>query len=118
MEHNYKLLDSDNGVASCSMAEIPEKYKKDIVEQGGDLAKLTFYFDREHDLIVLNEDNREFKGYLELILDMMRVTDEVLLKMSEMLPEEVATAFENLFSLLITVKRYRVLKEGSRGKDV
>lgn len=111
---SYKVLDSENGVVACCLAEIPEKYKKDIVKQGGELERLTFYFDREHDVIVLNEDNSEYKGYSELILEMMCATDEILLEAFERLPDNNKAEFKNLFTILIAVKRYRVLKEGSR----
>ncbi len=114
MEHCYTVLDRGNGVAACSIAKMPEKYREAIVKQGGELPQVTFYFDKEQDLIVLNEDNEEYKGYVELIVEMMCGTDEMLLEAFSRLPEKLKAEFKNMFTILIAVKRYRELKEGGR----
>ena len=109
MEHSYNILDEENGVASCCIAEIPQAYREDIEEQSGKLTKLTFYFDKEHDLVVLNEDNQAFEYYADIVLDLMNCTDEELLYVYHELSEESRAGFSNLFTILIAVKRYRVL---------
>lgn len=110
MNFNYHIVDRVNGIAVCSAKEIPDTYKREIAEQGGELAKLTFYFDKQQDLVVLNEDNKAFDFYKEIVLSMMEYTDEKLLCVYDELPVDTRTKFKNLFTILIAVKRYRVLK--------
>ena len=110
---SYRILDRENGVASCRMAEIPERIKEDIVKQGGELSKLTFYFDKEQDLVVLNENHCNYALYEELIPDLMNCTDTELIALHDRLPDVTREVFENVLKILITVKRYRMLKEGA-----
>ena len=111
---NYKVLDIENRVASCSSSEIPENCRKDIVKHGGDLAKLTFYYDSDNDLVVLNADHRYFEQYREMVTGLIKCSDHDLLNMFDKLPDDTKTEFMDMFKVLITVKRYRMLKGGSR----
>ncbi len=107
---SYRILDRENGVASCRMAEIPERIKEDIVKQGGELATLTFYFDKEQNLVVLNENHGYYALYEELVTVLMNCTDTGLIELHASLPDGTREALENVLKILITVKKYRVLK--------
>ena len=107
---SYRILDRENGVASCRMAEIPERIKEDIVKQGGELSNLTFYFDKEQDLVVLNENHGYYALYEELVTVLMNCTDTELIELHASLPDGTREALENVLKILITVKKYRVLK--------
>lgn len=110
---NYKVLDIENGVASCSCSEIPDNCRKDIVKHGGELAEMTFYYDRDSDLVVLNEDHRYFEQYREMVTGLIKCSDHDLLNMFDKLPDDTKTEFMSMFEVLITIKRYRMLKGDS-----
>ena len=104
---NYKILDSENGVAFCRIADIPEKCRNDIEKQGGNLKDLTIYYDKENDLVILNRDHRYYELYEEMVTEAMQLTEESLLNLFDIMPDDTVDDFGNLLKILIIVKKYR-----------
>lgn len=89
---------------------MPEEHKKYIIEQGGSLEKLTFYYDRELDLIMMNEDSDTFEQYRGIISGMLELDEENTLLFYNKLPTNIKEEFKNLFTILLAVQKYRVLR--------
>lgn len=104
---NYKILDSENGVAFCRIADMPEKCRNDIEKQGGNLKDLTTYYDKENDLVVLNRDHKYYELYEEIVTEAMKYTEDGLLNLFDIMPEDMFDDIGNLLKMLLTVKRYR-----------
>lgn len=93
---NYKTIDSELGIASCSYQEICEKYKeKNTV--------LFIYYSPEN-LILLNEDNPSYEKMKELIC--LYVGAEDLTK-KEILSNDVPKDFRKIFGVLNRIIRIR-----------
>lgn len=104
---NYKILDSENGVAFCRIADMPEKCRNDIEKQGGNHKDLTTYYDKENDLVILNRDHRYYELYAGIVTEAMQLTEESLLNLFNIMPDDMLDDLGNLLKILIIVKKYR-----------
>lgn len=104
---NYKILDSENGVAFCRIADIPEKCRNDIEKQGGNLKDLTICYDKENDLVVINQDHIYYELYAGMVTEAMQLREESLLNLFDIMSDDMVDDFGNLLKILIIVKKYR-----------
>lgn len=62
----YEMLDSDLSVATCAVADMPEWILKSF--QNGELIDITFFYEREMDLVVVNVEHFHYDVYAKLVL--------------------------------------------------
>ena len=110
MNHNYKIIDKKKGLAACGIKDIPEEYKEVILKNGTRLRNLIFFYDKEKDLIVLNEKAENFQYYAEIIINLLSIEEKEVLNLYMKLQENVRNEFKNLFTILLAVKKIQSIK--------
>ena len=59
----YKIIDEKLRLASCSISDLTMKQVKDFLsgwEEGASIRTLTLFYDEEKNLVVLNQDNKNY----------------------------------------------------------
>lgn len=66
----YEMLDFDLSVATCTVADMPEWILKSFQngERGDELINITFFYEREMDLVVVNAEHFHHDVYAKLVL--------------------------------------------------
>lgn len=118
MHFNYRVISKQYRIGSCLIEEIPESYMERLKEQNCRLDRLTMFYYRESDFLILNEQNELYEQYSDLVLTYMSLTKEAR---HEVL---AYTDNDNLYHFLILVEgviRYRAefpVDEHGKGKGV
>lgn len=108
MERYYTLLDSEKGVGACKATDIPEQYKEQITTQGEELKNLTFYYDRECDMVVLNIENPCYEYYKDIVIGLLGNDDEEMSFIYKHLQEAgTLEKLKNCIMILWAVNKYR-----------
>lgn len=118
MHFNYRVISKQYRIGSCLIEEIPESYMERLKEQNCRLDRLTMFYYRESDFLILNEQNELYEQYSDLVLTYMSLTKEAR--------HEVLAYTDNdsLYHFLILVEgviRYRAefpVDEHGNGKGV
>lgn len=118
MHFNYRVISKQYRIGSCLIEEIPESYMERLKEQNCRLDRLTMFYYRESDFLILNEQNELYEQYSDLVLTYMSLTKEAR--------HEVLAYTDNdrLYHFLILVEgviRYRAefpVDEHGKGKGV
>lgn len=118
MHFNYRVISEQYRIGSCLIEEIPESYMERLKEQNCRLDRLTMFYYRESDFLILNEQNELYEQRSDLVLTYMSLTKE--------LRHEVLAHADNdsLYHFLILVEgviRYRAefpVDEHGKGKGV
>lgn len=118
MHFNYRVISEQYRIGSCLIEEIPESYMERLKEQNCRLDRLTMFYYRENDFLILNEQNELYEQYSDLVLTFMSLTKE---SRHEVLAH---TDNDSLYHFLILVEgviRYRAelpVDEHEKGKGV
>ena len=118
MHFNYRVISKQYRIGSCLIEEIPESYMERLKEQNCRLDRLTMFYYRESDFLILNEQNELYEQCSDLVLTYMSLTKEAR--------HEVLAYTDNdsLYHFLILVEgviRYRAefpVDEHGKGKGV
>lgn len=76
MHFNYRVISEQYRIGSCLIEEIPESYIERLKEQNCRLDRLTMFYYRESDFLILNEQNELYEQYSNLVLTYMSLTKE------------------------------------------
>ena len=110
MKKYYEILDDNNRIASCNLQEIPEEERKLILKQGGELDKLTFYYDMAHDFVILNKNHANYEFYKDIVMELLNYSEADIFRIYEQLAKDARRSLRRLLMLLGKIKRYRELK--------
>lgn len=65
----YKVINEELKIASCGLADLTMEQVHHFLKQWDDdssIGTLTLFYDRESGYVVLNQDNRDYKMYLDI----------------------------------------------------
>lgn len=83
-ENSLKIIDSENRIASCNVEDIPGWMLK-----GKNQKECAFFYLKEMDYIVLNEDHANYKLYLPAVETFLKVDIEIFSKAISLFPDEL-----------------------------
>lgn len=114
----FKIIDKKLGLASCSISDLTMKQVHDFLsgwEEGASIGTLTLFYDEERNLVVLNQDNKNYerihdmvRGYLELNEEKR---DEALQKVPESLKETFGVLNQSIKKMQYQIEYDRAMKQ-------
>ena len=107
-DDHFKLhiVNSQYGIASCKLCDISPRYLPCSVRNGKDLMQTLFFYMKERDMIVLNEDNMLSHAFGELLVELLPLPDEEKAKEMTRLKEVSSEYFAKLVTVL-GIQEYR-----------
>lgn len=96
-----KIINHELGIGACSMADIPA-----LVTAESPPENVTFFYDREHDLIVLNKEHPIFELIEKVVTAYLGISEAGRKAFIEQTKE-----LNNMFKVLNRIIEYRQRKE-------
>ena len=96
---NYKLVNEELRIFSCSVSDLTMQQAASFLEQWGRDAKigqLTLFYEKETDSLVLNRDNKNYKEYLEIAEIYLELDDKKSEEFLECVSEGTKETIESL----------------------
>ena len=95
----FKIIDEKLGLASCSISDLIMKQVHDFLsgwKEGTSIGTLTLFYDNEKNLVVLNQDNKNYECILDMVLRYMALNEEKKKEFLQKVPESLQETFKVL----------------------
>lgn len=115
----YEMLNPDLLIATCTVQEMPEWIVKPFNngELGEQLTNITFFYERELDLVVVNVEHIHYDVYVKLVLLYLELDDAARKELREskgMAPiKKACDTLDNIIELREEVEKCRILSIAS-----
>ncbi len=86
----YKVINEELKISSCGLADLTMEQVHHFLKQWDDdssIGTLTLFYDRGSGYVVLNQDNRDYKMYLDIADAYLGASSEGRLRIEENAPE-------------------------------
>lgn len=87
---NYKLVNEEIRIFSCSVSDLTMQQVASFLDQwenGAKIGELTLFYEKETDSLVINQDNKNYKKYLDIAEIYLTLDDDELQEFSAHIPE-------------------------------
>ena len=103
----YKIIDEKLRLASCSISDLTMKQVKDFLsgwEEGASIRTLTLFYDEEKNLVVLNQDNKNYERIHDMVLGYMELNEEKRDEALQKVPKSLKETFRVLNQSIEKIK--------------
>ena len=86
----YNLVNKELRIFSCSVSDLTVQQVVSFLEQwehGAKIGELTLFYEKETDSLVINQDNKDYKKYLDIAEIYLTLDDDKLQEFSMNMPE-------------------------------
>lgn len=86
----YKLVNKELRIFSCSVSDLTVQQVASFLEQwehGAKIGELTLFYEKETDSLVINQDNKIYKKYLDIAESYLTLDDDKLQEFFTNIPE-------------------------------
>ena len=115
MPFKMHIVSSKYGIASAKVCDLPESYRARNKQK--DLMQTLFYYMKERDMIVLNEDNMLSHAFGELLCELLPLSDSVKAEELTKLKEVSSEYFGKLITVIGIQEYRRIMGYPTSGLD-
>lgn len=112
----YNLVNKELRIFSCSISDLTIQQAASFLEQwehGAKIDELTLFYEKETDSLVINQDNKDYKKYLDIAEIYLTLDDDKLQEFSMNMPEgakETVTLLQRCRQRRKTLQMLNILK--------
>lgn len=109
---SYRVVDEVLNIQSCSISDLSQATKKEFERQfnGGNVETLTLFYDKNNDVVVLNQDNKNYEIYELTAKAYLGVPDKTRKEIRNR-AEEIDKRFSETFDILDEVIKSRIIEQ-------
>lgn len=88
----YKLVNKELRIFSCSVSDLTMQQVASFLDQwehGAKIGELTLFYEKETDSLVINQDNKNYKKYLDIAESYLTLDDDKLQEFFTNIPEGI-----------------------------
>lgn len=110
----YRIIDEKLHLAACSVADLTIQQVVTLLDQwehGASIDSLTLFYDDTENLIVLNEDNKNYKTYLSIAEAYLKADSGKIHELADKAPDEIKQTMQVLENALMQIavhKEYKI----------
>lgn len=98
-----KIIDEKLGLGSCNITDLTMQQVREFLggwNDGAAIGTLTLFYDVSRNMVVLNQDNRDYEFFLEIVPRFMKLDAESREKIQDNAPTSLKETFKVLNSAL------------------